>query len=312
MQTDTSIELRSAKASVLMRLGTWVVRMGPKIFPRKASEVPAFLDNRDPPKRVPVPKGFASRFDIERFELAGQQCVTLHPKGGPGKRHILYFHGGGFVLPLVKPHWDLMGSLVDTAGVSVTAALYDLVPEHPAANADRLADALFAETAKRWSPDDIALCGDSAGGHMALSLALRQVRSGGPKAGSLLLFAPWLDLTMADDAMRAIEPLDFMLAIEPLCALGEIWAEERDPASAECSPLYASEEQLAQLPPTRIFTGRHDLFIVDSRTFLKRLVEAGVNARLFEYAGAPHVFMALTATRESRDVCGLVRDFLAR
>lgn len=303
-------ELRSPKPSMLMRFGVWLIQRGPKIFPTDAAQVDAFLKDRKPPKRAPLPSKFEQKFDIEHFELEGQQCVTLHPKTGKGTKHILYFHGGGFVQPLVKQHWDLMGAIVERNGASLTAALYDLVPEYPAANADRQADALFAKTNQDWRAQDIALAGDSAGGHMALSLALRQIRNGTEQAGHLILFAPWLDVTMQDPAIAAIEPHDFMLKIAPLRALGKIWAEDRDPASPVCSPLYATQDELAKLPRTRIFTGRHDLFIIDSRTFLDKIRAAGVDAQLYEYEGAPHVFMALAATREAKDVFGLVAEFL--
>ena len=85
----------------------------------------------------------------------------------------------------------------------------------------------------------------------------------------------------------------------------------QDPASAALSPLYAPAEALAALPPTRIWTGRHDLFIVDSRSFVGRLRAAGVDAKLYEYEAAPHVFMAITPTGEAKDVFALLREFLA-
>jgi acetyl esterase/lipase len=137
------------------------------------------------------------------------------------------------------------------------------------------------------------------------------VRGEGPLPGKLALFAPWLDLTLADPAIEAVEPHDMMLKIGTLRACGDLVAAGRDPASAALSPLYAPAQELAALPPTRIWTGRHDLFIVDSRTFVAKLRAAGVDAKLYEYEAAPHVFMAITPTREAKDVFGLLRDFLA-
>jgi len=87
-------------------------------------------------------------------------------------------------------------------------------------------------------------------------------------------------------------------------------AGKRNPASAEVSPLYTAAEDLALLPPTRIWTGRHDLFIIDSRTFVGKLRAAGVDAKLYEYEAAPHVFMAITPTREAKDVMALLKEFL--
>ena len=115
---------------------------------------------------------------------------------------------------------------------------------------------------------------------------------------------------MKDDAMREVEPHDVMLKVDALRALGAIWAGEANPASPECSPLYAPDSELAQLPPTQIFVGRYDLFVIDSRTFTARLRAAGGRVELFEYAGAPHVFMAILPTREAKDCLKLVESFV--
>lgn len=312
MLTDTSIELRTSKPSVLLRSVKWLLSKRKPVFPRDAGRVKGFLEGRKLPKDAPMPAKFNRRFEVEEWEAAGQKVVTLHPKSGPGKWHMLYFHGGGFVLPMFDVHWPLAAAMVDACGISISLPLYDVVPEVSYQAQDDCADAAFAKIAGEHDPSKIILNGDSAGGHMALSLALRLAKAGGAQPGKLALYAPWLDVTMADVAMQAVEPHDFMLKIAALRAIGEVYAGERDPASAECSPLYASLSELALLPPTRIWTGRHDLFIVDSRSFTGKLREAGVDAKLYEYEAAPHVYMAVVPTRESKDTIKLLRNFLAR
>lgn len=309
LQGSTS-ELRSARASLLMRAVVWLMKRRKPVFPHSPEGFREKLAGREPPRDAPMPAKFEKRFTVERRTVEGQEVVTLHPKSGPAAWHMLYFHGGGFILPMFEVHWPLAAKLVETCGLSITLPLYPVVPESTASEQDALADACFAELAMTHAPERIALGGDSAGGHMALTLALRLARAGGAQPGRLALFAPWLDLTMRDEAMRAVEPHDAMLKIGTLRAAGEIYARERDPASPECSPLYTPTEQLAALPPTRIWTGRHDLFIVDSRTFAGKLRDAGVDATLYEYEAAPHVFMAITPTREAKDVFALMRAFL--
>ncbi|KEO88549.1 esterase [Erythrobacter longus] len=310
MLTDTSIELRSAKPSLLMRAVKWLMSKRPDVFPKEAAGLEPFLAGRPLPKDAPMPGAFRAKFHVEEWEAAGQKVVTLHPKSGPGAWHMLYFHGGGFVLPMFKEHWPLAQAMVEKLGVSVSLPLYEVVPESVHTRQDELADAAFAKIAETHDPSKIMLNGDSAGGHMALSLALRLAKKGGPMPGKLALFAPWLDLTMADPAMKAVEPHDFMLRIGTLRACGRVFAGEGDPASPQFSPLYYSQEDLAALPPTRIWTGRHDLFIIDSRTFTGKLRDAGVDAKLYEYEGAPHVFMAIVPTRESKDCLNLLGQFL--
>lgn len=311
MLTDTSMELRSAKPSLLMRAIKWLMSKRPDVFPKEAQGLEPFLAERPLPKDAPMPDGFRARFGVEEWEAAGQKVVTLHPRSGPAEWHMLYFHGGGFVLPMFKEHWPLAAAMVEKLGISVSLPLYEVVPESPHTRQDALADAAFARIAETHDPAKIILNGDSAGGHMALSLALRLAKVGGPMPGKLALFAPWLDLTMADPAMQAVEPHDIMLKIGTLRACGRVFAGEGDPASSQFSPLYAAKEELAALPPTRIWTGRHDLFIIDSRTFTGKLRDAGVDAKLYEYEGAPHVFMAVVPTRESKDCLNLLGEFLA-
>lgn len=310
MLSDTLIELRSQKPSLTMRLVKWIMSRRTPVFPHDSVAFKEYMATRTEPLDAPMPAKFEQQFTVEHWEAEGQKLVTLHPKSGPAEWHMLYFHGGGFVRPMFKEHWPLAAELVRQSGVSITLPLYKIVPEHHYSEADKLADAAWAKLSSEHDPAKIVINGDSAGGHMALSLALRLAKTGGPQPGKLVLFAPWLDVTMADPKMQMVEPHDIMLKIGTLRSCGAMWSGDRDPASAECSPLYTPIEDLAQLPPTRIFTGRHDLFIIDSRSFIPKLRDAGVDAKLYEYEGAPHVFMAVTPTREAKDVFALVRDFL--
>ena len=311
MLTHSSIELRSPAPSLLMRAIKWMVGRQTPVFPLDEAGFHAQMAGRKLPLDAPMPEGFRRKFRVEERELLGHKVVTLHPGGGPAEWHMLYFHGGGFVRPMFKVHWPLVAEMVKLCGISVTVPLYPVVPEASYAEQDALADAVYADLAASHDPARIILNGDSAGGHMALALALRLVAAGGLLPGKLALFAPWLDLGLADPAIAAVEPHDVMLKIGTLRACGGLVADGRRIDDPEVSPLYAVTDMLAQLPPTRIWTGRHDIFIVDSRSFLARLVEAGVDARLYEYEAAPHVFMAILPTREAKDALGLLAEFVA-
>jgi acetyl esterase/lipase len=311
MLTHSSIELRSPSPSLMLRAVKWLLARRKPVFPLDAAGFHAAMAGRTPPLDAPMPASFRRRFAVEEREVLGHEVVTLHPRSGPGEWHMLYFHGGGFIKSMFEVHWPLVAEIVKTCGISVTVPLYPVVPEAPYSAQDDLADAVWTELAARHDPARIILNGDSAGGHMALALALRLVAAGATGPGKLALFAPWLDLGLADPAIAAVEPYDMMLKIGTPRACGTMVAAGRPIDAPEVSPLYAPAAALAQLPPTRIWTGRHDLFIIDSRRFLARLLEAGVDAKLYEYEAAPHVFMAILPTREAKDVFALLRDFLA-
>lgn len=312
MRPTPTNETRTQRPSLLMRFTSWMISRKEPPFPRTAEGSRDYLSGRVMPRDAPMPAGFEKRYQIERWRAEEQDVVTLHPKSGPGAWHMIYFHGGGFVEAMFKEHWPLVAALVDRCGLSVTVPLYHVAPEAGYKPMERLADTVFAELSGKHDAPKIILCGDSAGGHMALSLALRLTAKGGPQPGKLALFSPWLDITMQDPASAMVEPDDIMLRIATLRVMGEAWAGDRNPKGPACSPLFAEDSELAKLPPTAIFVGTHDVFVADCRTFADRLAKSGVDTALYEYGGAPHVYMAVTFTRESHDTLRLLKEFLAK
>ncbi len=299
-------ELRFAKPSLLMRLGEWVVSKQPSEF-KDVEKVKAALAARREPRDAPMPESYERRFSVERWTAAEQDVVTLHPKRGKGDWHIIYFHGGGFTKPMFKEHWPLVASLVEATGASVSVPLYHVVPEHDYRDAMAQADTVYEKIKADWGDGRIALCGDSAGGNLAVTVALQRRDAGQSLPARVIPFAPWLDLTMRDPGARAVQEKDVMLDVEVLRAMGELWAGDRSADHPHCSPLFAD---LAGMPPMAIFQGRHDVFVVDARSFADRTHAAGVPVRLYEYEGGPHVYMALTFTREAKDTFKLVKAFL--
>jgi len=306
MSSPENFELRFSSPSLRMRIGEWVVGKQNSDF-KDASQVEAEFAKRPPPVDAPMPEKFNTRFQVERWTAEEQEVVTLHPKAGKGEWHILYFHGGGFALPMFKEHWPLVAAMIDATGASISVPLYKVVPENDYHPANRLMHAAYEKIAGEWGDERVALCGDSAGGNMALSLAIQRRDAGQSLPGRIIPFAPWLDLGMADPATRAIEKFDVMLGVDPLRVMGKWWAGDRPVDHPHVSPLYA---ELSGLPPIAIFQGRHDIFVVDCRTFADKARDAGDAIKLYEYEGGPHVYMALTFTREAKDTFKLVKQFL--
>lgn len=306
MSESQTFELRFAKPSLRMRLMEWVIAKRGSDFD-DAAAIKANVPTRPLPTDAPMPDSFNQRFNVEFWDAEGQAVVTLHPKAGKGAWHIIYFHGGGFFMPMFKEHWPLVAAMVESTGASISVPLYNVIPEHDYHPANKQADAVYETVAAEWGDDKVALCGDSAGGNMALSLAIQRRDAGKSLPAKLIPFAPWLDMDMKDPAARRINDKDVILDVDSIKVLGEWWAGDRGVDHPHASPLYAD---LAGLPPIAIFQGRHDVFLIDSRTFADKARAAGVPTKLYEYEGGPHVYMALTFTREAKDTFALVKAFL--
>jgi epsilon-lactone hydrolase len=148
-------------------------------------------------------------------------------------------------------------------------------------------------------PRNLVLVGDSAGGGLVLGQALGNSAMELPAPARLILFSPWLDLSVADDATLKVEPDDVMLSVDSLRFAGTLWAAGDDPRLPQLSPLYAD---LTGLPPIDLYQGSHDLFVIDARTFVRKVKRAGGTIRYSEFPGAFHVFVAATFTPEAKKV----------
>ncbi|HJK21462.1 MAG TPA: alpha/beta hydrolase fold domain-containing protein, partial [Methanocorpusculum sp.] len=105
------------------------------------------------------------------------------------KKIVLYFHGGGWVIGSIQSGSRFCGELAKAADVIVAAAAYRLAPEfpYPAAVKDcREVYLWIRRHATDYGGDDgcIYAAGDSAGGNLAVVLALQERLCG------LMLFYP--------------------------------------------------------------------------------------------------------------------------
>lgn len=119
-------------------------------------------------------------FDISEFTSRGFPVVTITPKGGakPGTPHLLYLHGGGYVMDIAAVHWDSIAWLCEELGASATVPIYPLAPEVTANQTLPAMRALYDELAQQHGASTITVMGDSAGGGMAMALAQDIARGG--------------------------------------------------------------------------------------------------------------------------------------
>ncbi|KAI9447590.1 alpha/beta-hydrolase [Lactarius indigo] len=139
-------------------------------------------------------------------------------------RVILYFHGGGYMLPAREEHFDMLLTLRRDFKGAVGFALlnYALVPEHPFPKQVRQAlVAVYHLLDAGTPPSDLILAGDSAGGNLALQTVAQLLHPhpslpsppAGPLClGGLLLLSPWMEFrtdapSYTRNAARDVLPL---------------------------------------------------------------------------------------------------------
>ena len=259
--------------------------------------------NRTYPQAPPPTATIEALCNVSQRKVRGHVVYELNPKRATDELHVLYTHGGSYVNELIRIHWDGIEQLIRHTGASVTVPLYPLAPESTFRHAFALLEEVYRDVLTRMPADRVVLCGDSAGGGLALALAMHLRDLGPPRPGRVVLFSPWLDLTLADPAARELEKQDVMLNVDTLRMHGQWWAGGEDARQPLLSPLFGDP---THLPPVDIFQGTDDIFISDARSFYRDAIKAGADVRLYETLGGCHVFMLFPFMPEAKEVYRIV------
>ena len=258
---------------------------------------PAKLESRVAKLRKRKPQRASGKwhkpFVILEHDKRGYPVVTVQPKYGthPDAPHLLYLHGGGYVMDIASVHFDAVCRLCKLLGASATIPIYPLAPEHKAPHILGEMRELYGDLADAHGADRITVMGDSAGGGMSAALAQMLKADGGPMPASLVLFSPWLDAVAGSPGQRLIEPKDKMLAISGLTGAGKMYAGDLPLDDARVSPINGDWEGL---PPMAIFAGTSDILLVDAQRLISKLDAPGMPVHeYYEYDGMFHVWMLL-------------------
>lgn len=227
--------------------------------------------------------------ETDSLVLGGVSAATVvRPESDPG-RHVLFLHGGGYITGSPALYRHILWRFAKASQARIVAIAYRLAPEHPfpAALDDAVAawHALLAEGA---DPRRCAILGDSAGGGLALALALRLKDEGGPLPGAVVAISPWTDLAITGESCRndARDPMLKSDCLEPFAAQYLGGADARHPYA---SPLYGDPRGL---PPTLIQVGSDEILRDDSVRMAERMRAADCDVTLEVWPRMPHVWHA--------------------
>jgi acetyl esterase/lipase len=240
-------------------------------------------------------------------------------ENGAVRGTVLYFHGGGFMLGSLNSHQMVTARLTADTGLDVIAVDYRLAPEHraPAAHDDcfEITRAALNNRLPFDLPENAALqlAGDSAGGTLAASAALRLRDDSVNGVRGIALVYPMLG-TEPQLPARDTEAHAPMLTLADVHKFRDAYwgkSEEDDstPGPAWTIPLAAT--RFDGLPPTLAIGAEHDPLRDDARVFVERIRAAGGDARLQIGTGLVHgCWRALETSPGVQAMHRAVCDFL--
>lgn len=235
--------------------------------------------------KLPKPR----KVDYADTTVGGVRSIVATPHDAGAERHVLYLHGGGYVMGSPESHATLCGRLARAIPAVVTAIDYRLAPEHqyPAAIDDCVA--AYRDLAARVDPSRIAIAGDSAGGGAALATLCALRDAGDPLPACAWLLSPWTDLSESGESIRTKADVDPMIKVGSINDAATKYAGDTPLDDPGVSPLFAD---LSGLPPMLIQTGVDEVLLSDSTRLAERLDLAGVYNELDLAEGMWHVYPA--------------------
>jgi acetyl esterase len=216
---------------------------------------------------------------------------------------LLYFHGGGFRFGDLDTHDGICRSLAEKAGTLVVSVDYRLAPEHPFPAA---VDDCFA--ALEWvhanagsingDKSRIAVAGDSAGGNLAATTALKSRDLGGPEILFQLLIYPRTNMATNDTRSWRNLGEDYIPTQKMAARSVSLYLPEpTDRQNPYASPLLAEDH--SNLPPLLLITAEFDPLRDEGEAYARKLAAAGVSSRIQQFDGVIHGFLSIPIIRKS-------------
>ncbi len=223
---------------------------------------------------------------------------------------ILNFHGGGFI----KGRQDKDRLFCSKMAVKYNCLVWDidysLAPEYPfptAVNESYAIAKYMHDNAEELGvcKEKIMLMGHSAGGNLVAGICITAGQTGDFKpCGAVIEFSP-LDL-YTDPADKPRIPDD--IPAEVAKAYNAFYASGDDAKNPLVSPVFATDEQVANFPKTAIITGKLDGLSFEAEDFALKLARAGVETVAKRFQNSHHGF-TINRMDDWEDAMTLIENF---
>ena len=254
-----------------------------------------------------IPNSLLKNFNTKEAEQNARKVWTISPIDSKSDLIILYFHGGAYMGNILTEHWRLIEKLISKTSAAIVVPDYPLTPEASYKETYDFIEGLFTRLIAEYPDKRIVFMGDSAGGGLALGFT-QQLRDENKKQpDQIILFSPWLDVTMCNPVSERLDKEDNLLSIAGLKSAGKKYAANLDLKDFRVSPVYGDLTGLCRIS---LFTGTRDILNADAQKFKHLMKEQNISFNYFEYPGLFHDWVVITSLKESIDVINKVDELV--
>ena len=244
-------------------------------------------------------------FDSLQMESDDHYAVTVHDQAEPkGRWHrpvetsgdgvLLYLHGGGYTFHGAMSH-RYASMLAHHNSMALFAPDYRLTPEHPHPAQAEDALAAWNYVTAHTPADRVVIIGDSAGGHMALTLLQTLKAKGLPQPALCVGLCPWTDIGARGTSLHENDAYDLVQGWMAL-RFGE-WLDPGNRYGREAlSPI---SHNYAGLAPLYLQAGGREILRDMILDFAEVQRANGADVMLDLWPDMPHEFQAYDSFKAS-------------
>lgn len=284
---------------VLRRRGAKKLWKGPEVN----TGLMRTLDVKNPPKRL------YRGCSLETKEVLKTQVSILTPTSVQTEKVVLYFHGGGFVFGPIKEYWQAVSHIARQSQTPVWLIDYPKTPESQQDEVMENALAVYQLARESYDPSNILFMGDSAGGHILLTLCLLLRKKKIPLPGSLIPICPSVGPVDAEDPeVQAVNKRDFILDPGGLPNIGRWYFGEK---LADPSMISPNKADLTGFPPIYCFVATDDILTPSIWKFIRKAEADGVAVKVYEGEGMCHIwvlFPVKEGKRARKEIAQIIQE----
>ncbi|VTX89286.1 Carboxylesterase NlhH [Enterococcus hirae] len=272
----------------------------PRIYELPPEEGRALLEKvqESPVDKLPV--------DIEDLKVDTGQWGSINvrfvrPEGNTDKLPVLfYIHGAGWVFGSAQTHDKLIRELAVRTNSVVVFPEYSRSPEAKYPTAIEQSYAVLqklSELAESKGLDltELAVAGDSVGGNMATVMTILTKERQGLPIQKQLLFYPVTDANFTTDSYQEFAENYFLTKEGMKWFWDQYTTDDSERSEITASPLRATSEDLADLPPALILTGEADVLRDEGEAYARKLRDVGVAVTQVRFQGMIHDFVMVNS-----------------
>ncbi|MGL9868103.1 alpha/beta hydrolase [Enterococcus sp. DIV0691] len=272
----------------------------PRIYELPPEEGRALLEKvqESPVDKLPV--------DIEDLTVDTGQWGSINvrfvrPEGNTDKLPVIfYIHGAGWVFGSEQTHDKLIRELAVRTNSVVVFPEYSRSPEAKYPTAIEQSYAVLqklSELAESKGLDlsELAVAGDSVGGNMATVMTILTKERQGVPIQKQLLFYPVTDANFTTDSYQEFAENYFLTKEGMKWFWDQYTTDDSERSEITASPLRATSEELADLPPALILTGEADVLRDEGEAYAWKLRDAGVAVTQVRFQGMIHDFVMVNS-----------------